>query len=73
MQRREEQFEMLEFPQGFGVRQSSAAFEPRLAFESARGLAQSKTLRVCRNAAHKFASPRFLRLCLGVKKEITNG
>jgi hypothetical protein len=64
MQRRKDNFETPKLPQGFGVRQSSAAFDPRLAFESARGLAQSKTLRVCRNAAQKIASPRLCAFAL---------
>jgi hypothetical protein len=33
-----------ETPSGFGVRQSSGAFQARKKFESGRGLPQSKTL-----------------------------
>jgi hypothetical protein len=52
MQRRKDNFETPKLPQ-------SAAVNPRLAFES-----QSKTLRVCRNAAQKIASPRLCAFAL---------
>ena len=76
MQRRQEQFEMPETPQGFGVRWQSAAatplFERRQACESGMALRfppQSKTLsRLPVRNARLSASPR-----LYVENELTNG
>jgi hypothetical protein len=71
IQRRREIFGTPELPAGFGLRQPSGAFGSRPIFESVRGLAQSKTLRVRQCAAEIFAS---LRLCVfALKFEITNG
>jgi len=65
MQRRQEQFEMPNLPQGFGVRWQSAAatplFERRQACESGvalRSPPQSKTLRVLQSAREIVASSR---------------
>jgi hypothetical protein len=78
MQRRREQFEMLERPQGFGVRRQSAAAMPLLgrqqAWESGVALRfppQSKTLSRLpkRNAKLRVSVP--LRLC--GNNELTNG
>jgi hypothetical protein len=70
-QRREEQFETLELPAGFGLRQPSGAFGSRPIFESGRGLPQSKTLRVWQCATEIVRVSASLRLC--VNNELTNG
>jgi hypothetical protein len=59
MQSREAEMELFKLPSGFGLRQPSGAFGPRPTFESARGLAHSKTLsRLPGRSMKFFASPR---------------